>query len=257
MQMREGFKTRFSRIKQVRVTRAQFLLFTRGAAVVMLIILSIKTVALVFEINGDFNTYIVPRTVTRTQSERLREYLSKHDASAVSIRVVQHDQEAMEYAGQLFNAFRQTNWDINPPNHGGPESQHLPTLQNRPSPSDIGNDGKPLYKNMDEYMQAYQAWLDIEMSNKIAEQNFDAIGLCIEVEMPGQPVNPDPRHPTPETVLQDAMRYAGIEVNCSGGGYNRDKYILYVLIGHRPRVIGDQEPTFRKIGRWIERLGDK
>jgi hypothetical protein len=206
-------------------------------------------------LRSDIDMYITPRSITQTQSEKLRDYLSKYEANAVSVRVVQHDPEAMEYAAQLFNAMRQTNWDINPPNHSGPEYQHLETTQKEPKVRDLDANGKRLYKSTDEYVEAHDAWFETKISNKIAEQNYDATGLCVEVEMTGQPVNPDPRHPAPESILQDGLRYAGIEVNCSGGAYSRSKYAMYLLIGHRPHIIGNQEPVLRKIGRWIERLG--
>jgi hypothetical protein len=172
-------------------------------------------------LRSDLDAYVTPRTVSKEQTDKLRGYLSRHDAYAVSVRVVQHDQEAMEYAAQLFNAMRQTNWDINPPNHDGPGYIRFPMTASKPKPNDVDLDGKPLYRNNEDYLNVRDAWLEMEMSNKIAEQLNDNTGLCIEVEMAGQPTNPDPRHPTPDSILQDAMRYAGIEVNCSGGAADR------------------------------------
>ena len=133
----------------------------------------------------------------------------------------------------------------------------IPMTVKKPTANDVDPDGKRLYKNNEDYLDARDAWLETEMSNKLAEQANDNTGLCIEVEMPGQPTNPDPRHPTPDSIMQDAMRYAGIEVNCSGGSADKGNYTMYLLVGHRPRIIGNQEPTLSKIGRWIERLGQR
>jgi hypothetical protein len=229
--------------------------FRTGALTLVVGYFAVAGILYIERLRGDLDAYVMPRAVSKEQASKLQDYLSKHEAYPVSMRVVQHDQEAMEYAGQLFNAMRQTNWDINPPNHGGPESFHLPTLQKEPKPNDLDANGKRLYTTIDQYIEAHDGWLQMDISNKIAEQNYDANGLCIQVEMPGQPINPDPKHPTPMSILQDALRYAGIEASCSGSAYNRSEYKLYLLIGHRPRVVGGREPTLSRLGRWIERLG--
>jgi len=247
IQMREGFRARISRIRQVHISRAQLLAFMRIAAVAMLIILGIKTISLVFVINDAFDEYIAPRRVTTEQAYKLKDYLSKREAYSVSIKVIRHDQEAMEYASQLFFAMTQTNWDVDPPNHDGPGYLELQPYVKRPSRGD--------YKTDDDYSNAHDEWIESEIRRHTDENMYDDYGLCLQVGIAGQPVNPDPRHPTPDTVLRDAMQYAGIEVNCGGGATNQGKYTMYFIVGHRPRVIGYQEPTFRKIGRWLEGLG--
>jgi hypothetical protein len=229
--------------------------YKTGAAFLLLGYFTASAGMYVHSLRNDLDMYIRPRTISETQSERLRDYLSKHDAYAVSIKVVQHDQEAMEYAGRLFAAIRQTNWDLDPPNHDGPGYVRNPMTVKKPKANDADVDGKPLYKNTEDYLNARDAWLEMEMSSKMAEQVNDNTGLCIEVEVAGQPTNPDPRHPTPDSIMRDAMRYAGIDVNCGGGSANNREYTMYFLVGHRPRIIGNEEPTIRKIGRWIGNLG--
>ena len=75
---------------------------------------------LIFSLRADVNKYVLPREVTKEQAEKLKHYLSARQPFGFSIEVVPNDQEASEYASELFNAFRQTDLDINPPNHGGP-----------------------------------------------------------------------------------------------------------------------------------------
>ncbi|HTV83389.1 MAG TPA: hypothetical protein VME18_12120 [Acidobacteriaceae bacterium] len=78
-------------------------------------------------------------------------------------------------------------------------------------------------------------------------------GLCIGVV--GQNAGPpDPKH-DPAQSLQAALQSAHIQVNC-GSGIGAGQYRLYLLVGPRPRVIGDQEPILRKFGRWIEHLSN-
>ncbi len=63
-----------------------------------------------------------------------------------------------------------------------------------------------------------------------------------------------PGHPTPDVILGDAMRYAGIEINCGGGG-SGDTNRIVLMVGHKPRVIGSQESFKYKVIRWIETMG--
>jgi hypothetical protein len=257
IQMREGFKARFARLKQLRISRAHLLALVRIAAVIMLIVLAIKTISLVFEINKDFDAYIVPRTVTAEQADKLKDYLSKREPFAVSVDVVPNDQEAMEYASRLFNALVQTNWDINPPNHSGPGYIQIPRLR-RPKINDVGSDGKPLYSDTAAYLEAHDQWLESEIDRTIAERTYPDVGLSIQVEEVGQPTNPDPKHPRPDAILQEAMRYAGIEVNGGGGSANKEKYSVTLRVGHRPQQLGGssfKQSIFFRVGRWIMDLG--
>jgi hypothetical protein len=145
---------------------------------------------------------------------------------------------------------------------GGTEYAQIPATVRKPMPSDLDAKGNPLYKSTGDYLQAHDAWQDSEITRRINEQLYEGYGLSIFIEETGQPVRPDKLHPTPEmkleeaqSILKDAMNYAGIEVNSSGSGYDRSKDALYILVGHRPREIGNQPPTLYKIGRWVEGLG--
>jgi hypothetical protein len=57
----------------------------------------------------------------------------------------------------------------------------------------------------------------------------------------------------PKTTLQQALTAADITVTCAGGS-GAGEYKLYLLVGHRPLVVGDQEPLLSKVGRWIVSL---
>jgi hypothetical protein len=76
-------------------------------------------------------------------------------------------------------------------------------------------------------------------------------GVCLNVT--GENYVDPKRNPPGRDILSDAFRAANIPVNCSGGG-GTGAYKLFVLVGHRPLVIGDQEPLLSKIGRWIQSL---
>ena len=195
-----------------------------------------------------------PRIVTKEQSERLREYLSKYEPSSVSIQAILHDQEAIGYASQIFSAMRQTTWDVDPPNHDGPAFLRLQPYEKRPKPDDVDANGRRLYRNFDDYLNAHDEWIESEIRRKADEESYPLEGIQIYIESPGQPANPDPRHPRPETVLADAMNYSGIEVNGSGGSYNHQKYVLYIRVGHKPRGGGQQRASLRnKIVQWLMR----
>ncbi len=160
----------------------------------------------------------------------------------------------MGYAGQLFFAMRQTNWDVDPPNHDGPGYIKLAPYVKRPKPDDIDANGKRLYKAPDEYADSHDNWVEAEIRRNIDEQTYEMAGLSINVDQPGQPTNPDPRHPTPGSILRDAMQYAGIEVNGSGGAYNKDKYSISIIVGHKQREALRQDSFRYKVVQWVQRL---
>jgi len=225
----------------------------RAIASLAFSVLMLLAVFFVFGIRHDVDAYMAeaaPRRITPEQSEKLRDYLSKHEASAVTIQVVQHDQEAMGYAAQLFFAMRQTNWDVNPPTHGGPNYIQVHPYVKRPKPDDLDASGKRLYKTPNDYIDAHDNWIESEIQRSIDQQEYDATGISIYSERPGQPENPDPRHPKPEDVLQDALRYAGIDVGGGGGGYGRGKYALFITVGHKGHGMRNQKTLFQKIIDW-------
>jgi hypothetical protein len=227
-----------------------------GAAVVGISILIGQMVYTVVSVRSDMNTYVLPRVVTAEQADKLKDYLSKKEGYAVSVEVVPNDQEAMEYAAELFNALRQTNWDINPPNHGGPNPIRIPRLR-KPRTDDVGTDGKSLYRDSNEYLEAHDEWLKSEMDRSITERTYPDVGLSVHVELAGQPSNPDPKRPAPDAILQDAMRYAGIRVDGGGSSADQGKYSVLLRVGHRPQHLGTdlRQSVFFRLGRWIMDLG--
>lgn len=61
-------------------------------------------------------------------------------------------------------------------------------------------------------------------------------GMGLFVDFPGQPPNPDPKHPRPDEILTQALQLAGMTGNfSSGGAANRGGYSLSLIVGRRPR----------------------
>lgn len=77
-------------------------------------------------------------------------------------------------------------------------------------------------------------------------------GVCIDEW--GTKAKPTNLKHDPKELLQQAFQSAHIEINCSGGVAAGD-YKLYVVVGHRPLIMGDHESILRKFGRWIENSG--
>ena len=77
-------------------------------------------------------------------------------------------------------------------------------------------------------------------------------GIVIHVCIAGQPINPDPKHPTPDRMLADALHDANIK-DFRGGEMKADcdKYSLDVVVGHRQVVSSDHVPMRFRIGQWI------
>jgi hypothetical protein len=83
-----------------------------GLGLLLIAVGSVYTVVSLHSLRSDFDTYVMPRTITQKQADDLREYLSHHEAHAVTVKVNSLDREATEYAGQLFNALKRTDWDV-------------------------------------------------------------------------------------------------------------------------------------------------
>jgi hypothetical protein len=198
----------------------------------------------------DLDVYVMPRHVTEKQATALKDYLSQHEPSAVSVKVVPYDQEALEYAVEIFNALRNTNWDVDPPDHGGPGP--IPMF-NPPEPrvGDVDAKGKPIYKDdLSGYLDAHDEWIRTEIHESTAQQ-FAWIGIQIQVEHSGEPENPDPRHPTPDIILRDAFHHAEIDAAAGGGSFSRGRDSISIFVGRRPVEIGRQIPFRYKIAGWL------
>ncbi len=172
-------------------------------------------------IRSDLDAYAMPRELASGQRADFSKFLSAHGAT-VTVHVFTNaaDREATEYGAQIYNAIVSGGWNadfrpINPWDQDNPK-QHDRALSN-------------IFLALDS-------------------------GLEIRTCIPAQPVNPDPKHPTPDAILGEGFRSAHIEVNGGGGTADCGDYSVNVLVGHRPTVIGDQEPPLRRFGRWLERL---
>jgi hypothetical protein len=76
-------------------------------------------------------------------------------------------------------------------------------------------------------------------------------GLCIHEQ--GSNSKPGGLKHDPHKVLQDAFAAAKIQVNC-GSGTGAGEYKLYLLVGHRPLMIGWQPPWLFRLGSWLQSM---
>jgi hypothetical protein len=77
-------------------------------------------------------------------------------------------------------------------------------------------------------------------------------GVCINTV--GENAKPyDAKH-DPQPLLQQAFASADIQTNCSGSAA-AGAYKLFVLVGHRPLIVGYRPPALVRLGRWIMSLG--
>lgn len=80
-----------------------------GLAVIGIYILSLS-IAFVIQLRIDLDRYVMPRVVTRQQADAIR--TNVQGAGSVTVKVNPRDSEALEYAGQLFSALRNTGWNV-------------------------------------------------------------------------------------------------------------------------------------------------
>lgn len=212
-----------------RVRLAALLLFAFGGVCYLLIT--------IHSIRSDVDAYAKPRTVSPEQAAKLQEYLSRYDPAAVQMRVV-WNQEAMDFASQLYFALIKTKWEINPPSHTGPDFLHQSNIFTKPAPDEKDANGKPRFPTLAAYMNAHDDWQRIEIENRFIEHGDTMnYGICVNQESPG-PINPDPQHPDPQQILVLALQYAGFgERLCSGNVYNRPKTVLYLTVEVRPPAL--------------------
>jgi len=170
--------------------------------------IAIYALLYVHQIRSDLDTYTMPRQLTKAQTRNLEALLRQRQPFPLTVQAATHDSEALNYAGQIFGAFKQAGWD-------------------------------------DTEMNTTET----EVSGQMNTLND---GLCID-ETGMNSLSRDPKH-DPERLLQDAFRSAHIEVNCGGGGGGGDLKV-FVLVGHRPLRIGQQQSQYLKFLHWLERLG--
>lgn len=184
---------------------------------VLYALLSVRT------LRTDLNRYAMPRVVTKEQADDLRKaLLASPSETPVKVFTNVTDPEALEYGGQVFNAISAGGWEVQfqPID---PWDTTAPTIQGT-------------------------------RFDKLFVQRSQ--GLNIEVCLVGQPTNPDPKHPAPEVLLQTALREAHIEVNGGGTAADCGQYTLALVIGKRPRTIGEEPPVLVRFGDWLRRVGE-
>lgn len=65
----------------------------------------------VHQIRSDLDSYVLPRHLTEKQASAFEALLSKNKPFRVTVQVAVHDAEALQYAGEIFNAFKKSGWD--------------------------------------------------------------------------------------------------------------------------------------------------
>ena len=195
--------------------------YRTGSLFLAAFIIGIIFLSYMHSFRKDLDMYVMPRSVTTEQSSALQRTLFAAPSDAV-VKIVASvaDPEAMEYAGQLFNAIRAGGWNT--------EFQPV-------NPWD--GDRRP-----------YETMAFSKLSLALDQ------GLIIRTCLVGQPVNQDPKHPSPDALLGTAFQKAKIEVNGGGSAADCGQYMLYLEVGRRPRVIGEQLPALARLGDWIRNL---
>ena len=180
--------------------------------------------------NDDQNidTYVLPRTLTEDQTANLKRALSSNPSDVdVTVLFNVADQETTEYAGQIFNAIHFA---------GGWEQVQMDGV-NPWNPEPVGGTKTKFNRNAP-LVQGLAIW------------------TCI----PGQPTNPDPKHPPAYAILMDAFNASGIPTS---GGMTADcgSYYVDIVVGKRPLTVTTQRrhkgpPTLlQRLGYWISSLG--
>jgi hypothetical protein len=80
-----------------------------GLAVIGIYVLSLS-IAFVIRLRIDLDKYVMPRIVTPQQADAIQKNVQ--GAGSVTVKVNPRDREAHEYAAQLFNALRNTGWNV-------------------------------------------------------------------------------------------------------------------------------------------------
>lgn len=197
-------------------------------------VVSIQISSVVFSVRRDLDNYVMPRVVTTDEAKKLRDYLSHYDKYKVRVKMIPYDYEAQQYALEIYNAMLDTNWDVE---GSGPETI-LFSATPRPKKSD--------YKNDADYLEARDDWIESFVNGRFDEEVTGQQGLCIRVESSGAPITKNPKHPTSDIVLRDALKYAGISSGCLNGGATAEHYTVSLIVGHRPRELNPHETRKRK-----------
>lgn len=146
--------------------------YRTGSLFLVAFIIGIIFLSYVYPLRQELEMYVMPRVVTEEQASKLRKFLSANP-SDVKLKIFCNvaDTEALEYASQLYNAIMAGGW----------EAQFQPA-----NPWD----------------DVHPGMFGKQFSNifVVMEQ-----GIAIRTCLAGQPVNPDPKHPTPDAILGMAL----------------------------------------------------
>ncbi len=192
-----------------------------GVGVLMIGLAGFYAVNSLHSLRNDLDIYAMPRNITQLQASQLHRLLSEsHPGAMVDVIVNPGDEEAREYAAQIVNTLNGAGeWD----------STFMTVDPWQPDP-----------RNLVEKDGVYIANLRM-MSG-------------LEIQECHPPASYDPKHPPAAFLLAQAMAKAQIEVNGSGSSSLCKKYAVSIIVAHRPRKIGLQEPALARIGRWLQKV---
>jgi hypothetical protein len=86
-----------------------FVAVIAGLAVLGIYLVS-QSIAFVIRLRLDLDRYVMPRMVTRQQADAIQKHVQ--GIGPVTVKVDPRNQEALEYAAQLFNSLRTTRWEV-------------------------------------------------------------------------------------------------------------------------------------------------
>jgi hypothetical protein len=95
--------TRLSSILEKIVVRVRYPMYA---------LLFVFVLGYVISMRNDFDTYTRPRSVTAQQSDEVHGFLSHRKLYSVTVKVNPRDEEALDYAGQIFNALKLSGWKV-------------------------------------------------------------------------------------------------------------------------------------------------
>jgi hypothetical protein len=105
----DGFYSVYVRDHPGTVLRVPDWVYTAGVALIIFAA-SIKATSYLAGIRRDLNRYVLPRAITTKQAEAIK--ANVQGTGFLTVKANSSDREATEYASQLFNAVRQTKWQI-------------------------------------------------------------------------------------------------------------------------------------------------
>lgn len=162
----------------------------------------------VTSIRNDFAVYVTPRTISAAQFDKLRDAATEPLKQPLIIRVNARDEEAREFSAQMFNALRQSKWDVK--------------------------------------------WDAIDADSETIRKTVSPLplnsGLCLNTS-----VAQDQKHDA-IAALRHVLSEAGIQDNCGGGAPEGDQNV-YILVGPRPRAMGQSPSLLFQFGDWLRRIG--